>query len=105
MSKADLSLNGLVGAVETVVESARRLQELEEHYQANEASFGAIRQQFQQIQESATQLQSLTEERLADLITLNVELKARHASGEQTLDEVKAWLDKLKAQQAKTEQE
>jgi hypothetical protein len=104
LSKAELAFDGLVGAVEAIVEAGKHLRELEQRYQANEAAFSGIRQNFQQIQESAGELQSLTEERLAALSSLNVELKARHAQGEQTLYEVKQLLEQAKIQQSRVEQ-
>ncbi len=104
MSKTDLSLNGLMGAVEVVVETAKRLQDHEERYQVNAEAFGRIEQQFQQIHETAGQLQSLTEERLASLSALSVELKARHSQGGEILAEVKGLVEDLREQQAKFDQ-
>ena len=90
--------------MQALVETAKQFQEYEERYEANAASFSRLEQQFQQIQDSANQLQSLTEERLAALTTLNVELKARHYQGEQTLAEVKTLAEGLELQRAKIEQ-
>lgn len=104
MAKADLSFNGLIGVMEAVVETAKHFQEFEDRYRANEASFNQIQHQFQQMQEGAAQLQSLTEERLAALSGLNVELKVRHSQGEQTLAEVRSLVEEMKAQQARLEQ-
>ncbi|MBI3665986.1 MAG: hypothetical protein HY236_07135 [Acidobacteria bacterium] len=105
MSQAELPLNGLIGAMEAFVETAKRVQEFEDRYRTNEAAFERIHQQYQQMQESAGQLQALTEERLAALSTLNVELKVRHSKGEQALEEAHNLLAEVKAQQARWEQE
>ena len=104
MSKTDLSFNGLVGVMEAMLEAAKRFQEFEERYLANESSFQQIRQQFQQMQDGGAQLQSIAEERLASLSSLNVELKARHAQGEQVLAEVREILGQAKAAQGGIEQ-
>jgi hypothetical protein len=104
LSKTDLSsFNGMIGVLEAVVDTAKRFQEFEERYRANETAFTQIQQKFQQMQEGATQLQSLTEERLAALSGLGVELKARHAQGEQTLTEIRGLVDQIRAQQANME--
>lgn len=105
MPNSDLPLIGLLGAVETLVDTAKHLQELEDHYRANEGSFARIQDQFQQMQEASGHLQSLTEERLADLSALNVELKVRHSQGEQVLAGIQATLGELKLQQAKLDQD
>lgn len=92
----ELSFNGLVGAMEAMLEAAKRFQEFEERYRANEAAFQQMQHEFRQMHENATQLQSLAEERLATLSNLNVELKARHSQGEQVLAEVRASLEEVK---------
>lgn len=84
--------------MEAVLDAAKQVQEFESRYQANEAGFRQIEQQFRQMQEGNGQMQSLAEERLAAMSSLNVELKARHSQGEQTLAEVRALVDGLKAQ-------
>ena len=83
--------------MEAVVETAKRFQEFEQRYQANQASFERIQVEFRQMQDGTVQLQSLAEERLAALANLNVELKARHSQGEQTLAEVRALQEEIKA--------
>ncbi len=90
--------------MEAMLEAAKRFQELEERSAAQQASFQQMQQQYQQMHENASQLQSLAEERLAALSALNVELKARHAQGEQTLNEVRALLDEAKACQSRIDQ-
>ena len=97
-------MNGLIGALEGVVETAKRFHEFEERYRANEAAFAQIQQKFQQLQEGATHLQSMSEERLASLNGLSVELKARHSQGEQTLGEMRKVLEEIRAQQKAAEQ-
>ena len=82
MSKVDLSFNGLIGVVEALAETSKLFQDHEERYEANEAAF-------QQIQESANQMQSLVEERLAVLNALSVELKSRQAEAIARLEEIK----------------
>ncbi len=100
----ELSFNGLVGVMEAMLEAAKRFQDFEGRYLANEAAFQQMQQQFRQMYDNAAQLQSLAEERLASLSNLNVELKARHAQGEQLLTEVKTLLEAAKACQARVEQ-
>src|SRR5713226_8953516 len=79
LPNSDLPLTGLMGAVETLVDTAKHLQELENHYRANESAFARIQEQFQQMQEASGHLQSLSEERLASLSALTVEIKVRHS--------------------------
>ena len=104
MSKADLSLDGFSGVMEAVVEAAKRFRHYEEQYRSNADAFGRLQQEFQQIRDTATQLHSLSEERLAALSSMNIELKARHAQGEQTLAETQALLVEIKQLQPKLEQ-
>ena len=104
MANTDTSMNGLIGALEGVVETAKRFHEFEERYRTNETAFAQIQQKFQQMQEGATHLQSMSEERLASLNGLSVEMKARHSQGEQTLGEMRKVLDEIRAQQKAAEQ-
>jgi chromosome segregation ATPase len=104
LPNSDQPITGLLGAVETLVDTAKRLQELEDHYRANESAFAHMQEQFRQMQEASGHLQSLTEERLASLSALSVEMKVRHSQGEQVLGEIKATREELKNQQAKVEQ-
>ena len=97
-------MNGLIGALEGVVETAKHFHDFEERYRANETAFTQIQQKFQQMQEGATHLQSMSEERLASLNGLSVELKARHSQGEQTLGEMRKVLEEIRAQQKAAEQ-
>ena len=100
----ELSFNGLVGVMEAMLDAAKRFQDFERGYLANEAAFGQMQQQFRQMYDNAAQLQSLAEERLASLSNLNVELKARHAQGEQLLSDVKTLLEEARACQNRAEQ-
>lgn len=100
----ELSFNGLVGVMEAMLEAAKRFQDFEGRYLANEAAFQQMQQQFRQMYDNAGQLQSLAEERLASLSNLNVEMKARHSQGEQMLTEVKTLLEEAKACQSRVEQ-
>jgi len=90
--------------MEAMLEAAKRFQDFEGRYLANEAAFQQMQQQFRQMYDNAAQLQSLAEERLASLSNLSVELKARHSQGEQILTEVKALLEEAKACQSRVEQ-
>ncbi len=100
----ELSFNGLVGVMEAMLEAAKRFQDFEGRYLANEAAFQQMQQQFRQMSDHGAQLQSLAEERLVSLSNLNVELKARHSQGEQKLTEVKTLLEEAKACQSRVEQ-
>jgi hypothetical protein len=100
----ELSLNGLVGVMETMLEAAKRFQDFERRYLANEATFEQMQQQFRQMYDNAGQLQSLAEERLASFSNLNMELKARHSQGEQLLTDVKTLLEEARACQSRVEQ-
>lgn len=90
--------------MEAVVETAKRFRRYEEQYRSNEEGFARLQQEFQQIRDTATHLNSLAEERLAALSSLNIELKARHAQGEQTLAETQALLAEIRQLQPKFEQ-
>jgi hypothetical protein len=94
----------MIGVLEAVVGAAKRFQEFEERYRTNETAFTEIQQQFRQMQEGAAHLQSMTEERLAALSSLSVELKSRHAQGEQTLAEIRKLTEEIRAQQKHVEQ-
>ncbi len=95
---------GLVGAMEALADAAKRFQEFEDYYRTSQAVFSQMQQQFQQMQDGATHLQAITEERLTALDVLNVELKVRHSQGEQSLKDVQALLEEVKARQAEWDQ-
>ncbi len=105
MSQADLSFEGLTGVLDAVVETAKRFRRYEEQYQANEAAFDRLQQQFTQMLETAGHLHSLTEERLAAVSALMVELKARHSQGEQALGDARDLIEQIKLLQPKLDQD
>ncbi len=105
MSQADLSFEGLTGVLDAVVETAKRFRRYEEQYQANEAAFDRLQQQFTQMLETAGHLHSLTEERLAAVSALMVELKARHSQGEQALADARDLIEQVKLLQPKLDQD
>ena len=103
MPNSDQSSTGLLGFMEALGDTARKFQEFEDRYRANDASFQQIQQRFQQMLDQASQTQALAEERLAGLNALNVELKVRHSQGEQTWQETQSLLGEIRAQQAQWE--
>jgi len=103
LSKAEFSSTGLIRILESALDTARRFEEMEGRYQANQVSFGRMQQEFGQMQAASDQLRSTTEERLEAMRALNVELKVRHSQGEQALGAVTTQLEAIKTQQGRWE--
>ena len=104
MRKPEQAAMGLVGAMEAMAEAAKRFEDFDQTYQANQAAFAQMQQQFHLIQQAAAEMNSAGEERIAALSAVNMELKVRHSQGEQTLQEVRALIQQIEARQVESEQ-